>query len=385
MNRAILLLSLLAGACAPHSDKTTDTGGSSTGDDTSTPRDDTANDTGGGTENAQSTAVVTTVSDDYSSGALATVALDGWDVTDSITTVSTDPVVVSDGGKIFEINRYGFDTIRIYEPGRWDTPELEFSVGDGSANPHDVALCDDKLFVSLYGEDHLAIYDPATGTLTGTVDLSAYDDGDGTPEADSMVVKDGYLYVALNRLDRNTWTSSGGTILRVDCVHENISNDYTVGPNASIVDWPGSDLLVVNTGNFGLTDGAIQTLDPSSGALGDPIVSESDLNLTLTGLVVTVSGHALILGADPTDYATYSILCANLDGDGSVTVAETTASYINSVALNDRGEAWIAARPGFGNADSTGGIIVYDVDSCTSLTGSTWIQTNLSPYDIAFY
>ena len=84
-------------------------------------------DPGGDSGAAGPQAIVASVASDYSLGALATVALDDWSVADELAAVSGDPLVVQDGDWIFQINRGGYDNIRVYEPGRWDAPLHEFS------------------------------------------------------------------------------------------------------------------------------------------------------------------------------------------------------------------------------------------------------------------
>jgi len=330
------------------------------------------------------------VASDYSLGTLATVALDDWSVADELATVSGDPLVVQEGDWIFQINRGGYDNIRVYEPGRWDSPLHEFSVaGDASTNPQDVDLCADKLFVSLYETDHLAIYDPESGVLTGTVDLSSFDDGDG-PEATRMVERDGMLYVALNRLDRQTWASVGGMVVEIDCEAEAPTRSWKVGGNTQLFDSPEDAPLLVSAEAYGDGSdgwgqaGGLYLLDPGGedGTL-EQLVDLDAHGWSLTGAVMADS-RAILVGPR-SDYSEYGVHCLDLDS-GQLDTIETVPEYLVSAAGDGAGSAWVAAHWGWLEPDSaTAGLRVYDIDGCESLTGDSPITLSLAPYAIAFY
>lgn len=345
---------------------------------------------GGDSGAAGPQAIVASVASDYSLGALATVALDDWSVADELAAVSGDPLVVQDGDWIFQINRGGYDNIRVYEPGRWDVPLHEFSVaGDASTNPQDVDLCDGKLFVSLYETDHLAVYDPETGILTGTVDLSAYDDGDG-PEPTKLVERDGMLYVALNRMDREAWVSVGGMVVEVDCTTETATRSWKVGGNTQLFDSPEDAGLLVSAeahgdGSEGWGQaGGLYLLDPGAeeGSL-EQLVDLDAQDWRLTGAVMGDT-RAILVGPR-TDYSEYGVHCLDLD-TGALQTVETMPEYLVSAAGDGAGEAWVAAHWGWLEPDtSTAGLRVYDIEACESLTEDSPITLSMAPYAIAFY
>jgi hypothetical protein len=87
--------------------------------------------------------------------------------------------------------------------------------GDGGAiaNPHAVVVVPgtDKAYVSLYGENAIAVVDLATGTVTGRIDLSSLlgaSDADGSVDVDSGVFDPttGRAYFVLQRVDLTTVT-----------------------------------------------------------------------------------------------------------------------------------------------------------------------------------
>ncbi len=342
--------------------------------------------TGGGTTGGTapgaelSTAVLATVAEDYSVGALATVDLDTWSVSDSIVDISGDPVVVYSGGYLFQINRYTYDNIRVYEPGQWEAPLTEFALVD-LANPHDVEVCDGLAFITQYGEPSLAVYDHETGLLAGSVDLSSYDDGDGTPEASTMVkAANGMLYAGLQRLDRNGgWVSQGGAVVEIDCASKQVTRSWDFSGSVSVYDYaPDSSRIVVYDGG---DDAGLWLLDTATGELSEQKLSDMTVGASIGGFA-SYGDSAVVITSDD-DY-NYGIGCVDLS-DWSYTPAEAVDNYLAGVVANARGEAWISARTHWANPAAANGAIVYDIAACSSLTAGDPLATTLAPFSIAFY
>jgi len=352
------------------------------GDDTHSAPDDTE-DSGGpddtGTPLGQSHAVVATVNADYTAGALSTVDLRDFSV-EQHTTITTDPNVRVSGDKVFVMNRVD-NSIRIYEPGSWGTPVKEFAVG---VNPREAVLCEGKLFVTLYGESIVGIYDLDSGTLRGAVDISSYDThGDGTPEASTAVELEGTLYVGLNNLDAS-YHSSEGSVIAIDCSTEQVTGEWSVGGNADVTLAGGT--LVARWGNWydpvdwsAAIDGEIGTLDPTSGF--QPTISEVDLGMNLHSVAFNADGHGVVLATSTDGTDTYSVHCIDRS-DWSLTELATVDEFLSDVAASDDGLIWIAARPHWING-GTGGVRAIDPAECT--WASDMIETPLPPVALDFY
>lgn len=364
----LLLFSALCG-CVPSSEGTTTSG------DNSNASEDTGADTGAVGDGTHSTAVLATVSNDYAVGALATARLDGFAVTDEIVDLSGDPVVVASGGYVFQINRLSYDNVRVYDPGDWSAPVVEFALPD-SANPHDVEVCDGKAFITQYGRNDIGIYDPTSGILSGVVDLSRYDDGDGTPEASHMVkASNGKLYVAYQNLDRNDgWGSVGGGVVEIDCTSNAITNQWDFASPSVHSHAPDESKVVVYESEVGL-----HVLDTASGA-ATLVLDEASVGAGILGYAAGQTGAVVTL-ADAS--YNYGIGCIDLSG-WSYSLAEMVDNYVANVSGNDRGEAWISARTHWSNPAADNGAIVYDIDSCSALT-TTPVSTVLAPSSITFY
>lgn len=369
LHRALLVAPLLVACVDKSDDSATDTN-AETGQPLATP-----------------TAVIATVDTTYSVGALATVTVEGWEIADSLATVSADPKVVTAGEHIVQLNRGTDNNVRVYEAGSFSEPLVEFSTGDGS-NPHDAALCGTVLFVSMYGGTTLGVYDPLAGIQLETVDLSPYDDGDGYPEASDLVTIGNKLYVALQQLDQNNgWVANGGMVAEVDCTSRAVTNAWEVGASPDLFNNPvDPSTLIVRTGTYfdetGAFDftGGLATFDPATGT-STSFLAEADLSANITGFAANAAGKGIVLTTDET--WAYQVQCLDMT-TGTLTLAESVPQYLSGVVANERGEAWISARTSWASPDP-GGVLVYDMNACTSVTHDDWITLTLEPYSIAFY
>ena len=327
----------------------------------------------------QTTAIVTTVSSDFAVGSFAALSLDDQSVEDNLFVTSGDPAVSVSSGRVFQYNRYTYDTLRMYRPGRWATPVWEQELGD-RANPHDARVCGEHLFVSLYGRDYIGVYALADGDMTGTVDLSAYADGDDVgPEPSSMVALDGKLYAGLQRLMRHEgWTDAGSQIVEIDCDTLEVSRDWPVGANLLLSDWPDRDQLLVATEAFDQDPSGVYALNPIEGSV--TLLAEAP-EIQITGIAAH-GDRAIGIGL-ASDLSHHDILCVDLS-TGASTLMERTERYLTDITSNDRGEAWLAARPSWVDPSAATGLSVYSIETCELLSEEPTLLT-LHPFDIAFY
>jgi len=389
-NLPLIMTTLALTACGKQTDdtSTTETGIIDTGDtsttDTSTTETgitDTGTTDTGTTVTApeQTTAVI--VTSDYSVYGLSTASLDDGIVTADITTLPGSSIVKNVNNQIYNINQLGVDTIRVYEPGSWSTPALEWSVGNGSANPHDAVLCGGNVFVSLYGGTAVNAYDPSTGSFAGAVDLSSYSDDDGLPEIANVACVDGYLYAVVQQLFE--WNPVGGKLIEIDPTTMAVSGDWPVGPNPRmIVDPTTESSLIISSGAYYAPDGGIMTFDTATGQLSDIQLAESEFNMDFTSFASDENGNAVVIGSNLDNFGdTYHIFCVDMN-DWSVVEGPALNTYLHDVVANDRGEAWIAGRSHWNYPERPGAVIVWDMEGCSE-TGR--LPFNLDPYSITFY
>lgn len=227
---------------------------------------------------------------DFTSGRLARV--------NSVTRAVTDPVAGVHGDArlrviddtVYVVNRFGADNVQLVNAATGATIR-QFSTGNGS-NPYDVALvAPRRLFVTRYESTDLWIMDPRTGAHTGTVSLAAFADADGVPEMDRLAVVGPYVFVSLQRVNRNAGFTATDTSLVavidaradtvVDCDAARPGRQAIVlarqNPATDFVSEPGVGLLIGCVGNYGVLDGGVVRVNPWMLAAGGTVITESAL------------------------------------------------------------------------------------------------------------
>ena len=378
-------------ACGKQTDDTsTDTGIDTAVTDTAVTDTDTATDTATDTGTTvvtpdQTTAVV--VTSDYTVYGLSTVNLDDMAVTPDITTLPGSSIVKTINDEIYNINQLGVDTVRVYTPGDWSAPTREWSVGNGTANPHDGVMCGGNVFISLYGGTTINAYHPETGTFVGAVDVSSYADTnngpdfDGIPEIANLACVDDTLYAVAQQLYE--WNPVGGLLIEIDPVSLNISADWNVGPNPKmIVDPTTEDSLIITSGAFYAADGGVMTFNTATGSLSDIQVAESDLNMDITAFASDENGNAIMIGSNLDNFGdTYHIFCVDMN-DWSIVEGAGLNTFLQDVVTNDAGESWIIGRTHWNYPNRPGAVMVWDAETCTE---TARMPFGLDPYSITFY
>lgn len=110
----------------------------------------------------------------------------------------------------FIINRFGADSITLLARNAKLNWQGSFSVTEPdapSSNPQDLITdANGHLHISFLGRDHLKVYDiadPSSAKLTRTIDLSAFADADGLPEASAIISCEDTYFVLVQRLNRD--------------------------------------------------------------------------------------------------------------------------------------------------------------------------------------
>lgn len=151
-----------------------------------------------------------------------------------------------------------------------------------SSNPQDIAVLNDsEAYVSYLNSSRVDRFNLRTGVRTmDGIDLSAWSDGDSSPEATYFFSRGGSVWLALQRLNNKTYEPSGKSYLvsidpTKDAVSRTIELHYPNPP--SEIRGFRDEMYVAGTGKVGLTDpvldGGIEKFS------GEPLVSQ--------GIVVT--------------------------------------------------------------------------------------------------
>jgi len=328
----------------------------------------------------QTLAVIGTLADDYSVGAVATVQMDTLALSDTLSPTAGDAVVRAVEDQVAVLNRLNTDTVRLFDPADWSRPELELALPDLS-NPQDAAMCGDKLWVSLHTADHVPAYDHM-GRRVAKADLSDWTGTDGAAEALRMHVYEDTLILSVEQFAQDAgWVSEGGAVLQVDCQTAEVTELLQATPSPAIVAGPEAGTVLVRTGLYGELDGELMLLSLET-LQTEVWLTESEVGGDITG--VAAYGETLLYLSVDTDW-TYRLHCRDI-GTGDETVGMQTPSFLSDLQVDDRGRAWVTARAGWSSdADTTPGIHLFDAHACQALTPEgEAIRTTLNPFNVSF-
>lgn len=319
---------------------------------------------------------------DYQAGALWSYDPVGDALDDALAPASGDPLVVADGCRVFVLERGGADSLRAYAPGRYGAPRWERALPPG-ANAHAARRFGDQVWVTAFGLPELLAFDLEHGDPVAAVDLTAWADADGVPEAHSLVAVDGALVVALQRFRRDLgWAPEPGALVWVDPASGAVTRTLETGPSPTLLADPDPAAgLWLHTGVWFDDDGVLARLDPSTGAI-QAVATEAELGGDLAAFAPDGQGGVVLVVAPPAG-GDWAVRC--LRASGEVLGAWTTDAFVSDVQIDGRGHAWVALRASWtaGASDPTG-LLGFDLASCAPLSPSP-TSLLLEPYSIAAY
>lgn len=316
--------------------------------------------------------IMATVAMDYSVGALATFDTETSTLTENISSISGDPALVMDGGWLWQLNRYQYDTLRKYDPSNLQVPVAEISLAPdvGSSNPHDVAVCRNVLYVSLYGSSSLSVLDLDSLETLSAIDLSQWADDDGIPEASSMVVVGDQLYIGLQRLDRNAgFLPQTSITLQIDCSSQSIVNSWEMGSNVDLIEWDDSVAMVTQS-----TD-SIEAGVLAWNGTDWTRVWTADGNMSAT----EYKDNRLFYSSLNASQTEYVLHCVDVTS-GMQSTSDAWSEYITDLLIEDSTTGWVGAHWGWSDvASSQPGLYRVDLDTCR--VEEFWAM-ELAPFDV---
>lgn len=325
--------------------------------------------------------VVVVVTTDYISGGVTALQNDGNTVSLDLLSIWPDNWVAAHGEFVYILERFGADNI-IKLPANNIGPSAvvyQYSVGNGSNPQEMVFVSDRKAYVSRLNKPALWIVDPGAASEAafklGEVDLSAYADGDGLPEASPMAVVDGKLYVGCQRLDQNGgWTPLDARLVVIDTATDQIIKAIVLerGNPHAMAAHAGKLYVTCEGDALDPTDGGIEVVDIATDSYEGVLVSESDLGGNVGGLAIRSDAKAYVVagGYDESWVARYAVYPFDpLSGQVGSPLAGATAAA--EVALGGNGVLYVADR----SADQPG---IYTYDASDNLISGP-ISTGLPP------
>ena len=333
------------------------------------------------------------VTTDYVAGSLAKMSTTKkQSVSKNLLLIHPDSVVKSYGKYVYVIQRLGADSIIVVNPKNPGHPINEYSTGNGS-NPQDMEFKNSKkAYISLYEENKLLVIKPGTGNIKKKIDLSEFADGDGLVEMSEMVLVKNYLYVSLQRLNRDNFFSADNKsfVVVIDTDTDKILDldPNTEGNQAIELNGRNPGNMVYNketgkiyiplSGKFNTDDafGGIEVINPETNTSEGMLINDEDLG-GVTGVVA--------IGSSGTGYVTvsdsnfnYSIVCFSLSTGEVLNQLDNTGSgFIPNIAIDSNGFLYVADQ----TAENPG-IRIFDTKDNKLIKGP--VDVGLPPYSITF-
>ncbi len=342
--------------------------------------------------NAPASGVVLVVGSDFATGFLSVLDPSSLAISRDILPVFNDSALRYSAADqaTYVIQRLGSDSVRRLNNNTDYQTVYERSVG-AQANPHDIAfLPSNRMAVTLYNRNSLVILDRSSGAQITEVDLSAYADSDGFAEISSAIYVSGYLYVAIQRLNRAAtdalWPPLGQSYLvKVDATTYQIvastllthSNPVSRLHHHSV----RNSLLFAAPARFYANqalDGACLEYDLTSDTLLTAPLTEQQAGYEISDCHIRVDGSGIFSGYDTNlnsvfglfNPATHTVtrIAAFLSG--------SNGGYFSDFLLHSNGKVYLADRNLY-----QPGIRIF---SGTSLNEETQkaIYTGLPPFSL---
>lgn len=337
---------------------------------------------------AESRAFVLTT--DFSTGSLSTVDLATRAVSQDVEPAVSDATFRWYQGNLYIVNRFGGDNVQVVDGATLNTVH-QWSTGNGS-NPQDICFVSPtKAYVTRYELGDLLILNPQTGASPGVIHLGPFADADGIPEMAHMIRVERYVFVALQRLNRNAGftptdtsliaviDSQADTVVDVDPVRPGVQAIVLTGKNPVTqfeFDRATSRLLIGCAGAFGALDGGIEWIDPVHFRSLGYAITESALGGDVGDVTWWHSDHSYAIVSD----ASFNTLLVSWNPATGVklgTVYAPGGFSLTDSGVDDRDELYVC------NNDLTNpGLHVFAAGSETHLAGP--LDCGLPPHDVTF-
>lgn len=336
---------------------------------------------------------------DFSTGALTVIDTATMDITPDVAVASTDAVPYVDpaGGRIVVANRFGLDYLDVWTEPDFDARgQFPVLADAGSANPHAVAFAPDgTAWVTTFGTSRLRRFDlsraPGAAEVEA-IELSAFADADGNPDASLVVACGRSVYVAVQRLDPTFSPVDVDMLVAID-PDERLAVDLDG-------DTPGGQGLALQgtwlrqlradpaepSGRtlLGLTTG-IERIDLEAGTVTWAATEDAFARAGIDDVflpqsfAVSADGRTAYLAAYVRDFSEVQLFVVGLDG-GEPTTPEPFAGGFDSA---ERTLERVGDRLWFGSTrTSAPGLFVYDLASDPPSPIAGPLSTGLPPYSM---
>ncbi len=339
---------------------------------------DSDNDGSGNNASAGGFAFVSGATPSFDAGQIERLAInDTVEAAGTYPATLSDIVVRTDGTDVYQVGRFGIDSITRFTTTDLTTPVYQYSVLQGEASPNttDIVFASEtKAYVLQSGSSEILIVNPAATTdaefISGSIDISVYDAD--APDAVNGVVVGDRLFVLMQRLTgfnpdkvgyvavfdvaTDTEIETGMGADGLNGIQLNTLNpaslQYVPGMNEVVVSGRGNIFVEFNELPGDPYQGGVETIDADSFELNllvddgtaennQGFFSASHVASGTRGYVITSAGFA------NNTLRSYNPMTGLLD-DGAVAGLENLD--LITMATGPAGRVWVAIgglEPGF--------------------------------------
>lgn len=295
-------------------------------------------------------------------GSLNTISADSSRAVGSdLTLTHSDAELRVFQNRIYVINRLGGDNIQVVDPKSFKTL-YQFSTGVGT-NPQDlISLSATKAYVTLYQPeenqtsgkkvDDLILFNPTTGEISQTFDLTTYTqkDGDRFARASSMVQIGTKIFVAIQDMPGNLALppDQQGRLARINSETDRIESVTLLNCRDpfTMTYSPETEKIYIGCSDFFDLEspyGGIEVVEPTT------LTSEGIYldDLVLGGSVgeIEVSGMNGFVVVAPIDFSENRVVRFSLDeSQPDLKTVYTSKGYLQNLAIDPEGKLLIADR-----------------------------------------
>jgi len=336
---------------------------------------------------------------DFATGAVSLLDLGTGVAQTDVATATTDTIPAWHDGLAVLVHRFQYDYLEVVDPQRdWATTgEYALPVGCSEApNPQSVAFGPDGLaYVPQLASPEIVVLDPRAApaeALVGTIDISAFGDTDGNPEASLAIACGDTLWVSVQHLDRSFTRVGDDELIAIDLPRGRAMDLDAQTPGAQGLtsagawirqirrdptDPAGHRVLVLSTG--------IERFDLATGDVAWAVAPEAfaavglDAMRLLQSFDVDAAGELAYVAAYEADFTQVKLWRVGLDGHDP-TVPESFAEGYDSV---ERTLELAGDRLWYGSTRAgAAGLWSFDVSVWPPVRSDAPVSTGLPPFSL---
>lgn len=328
--------------------------------------------------------IISTVASDYSSGSFSIINTSNFGVSSSVKSYDTSDIVINTYNQHFYvIGRYQGDFIEKYSIS---SPTVNvfpnaYKTIDGSettSNPQELIFASEQVaYLTRRNSSKQWIVNPSANVessfKTGELDLSAYDEGSGSPEITTGTIVGNNLFLIAQRLDSNSATTESYLIVIDTTTNTEVNTGKSSTLNgiplpaqnpSSIQYLSETGLLYINcVGQYGSSfsgtkrrfNGGVVTVNPSTydTALLIDDGDNAEVETTATGTHGGLFTNSVVLNSTKgylVTYAGWQNTALKTFNPSTQTVGSVVASLegkdIRGISIDNKNQLWVSTGTG---------------------------------------